>query len=278
MSFRAQVSELRRALSQQGTSPRLATYMKFSQNPLNLLALCTVWLVVVPPSDFGSGSTAVFALRLSLSFIYGLDLTIRTLLARAHLRYLVTNPLSIAAVFVPPVRVVFSLRLVKAVFHRGHLLMFLMTASVLVLNGAAVVYFYERHAAGANIHTFGESVWWAIVTVTTVGYGDFYPVTIPGRITAVVIMFIGVLTLALVTAHVATSFFAQGPLVPRPDGAKEDTVDDQVPSANQAAAAGTPGAPADEGVTLAQLHQRLARIESLLGQLTATSPPEAGGE
>ena len=42
-----------------------------------------------------------------------------------------------------------------------------------VLNGAIVVYLYERDAKGSNIHTLGQSVWWAITTVTTVGYGDY---------------------------------------------------------------------------------------------------------
>ena len=43
-----------------------------------------------------------------------------------------------------------------------------------------------------NIHTGGEALWWCLVTITTVGYGDFYPVTTAGRIVAVVTMFSGV--------------------------------------------------------------------------------------
>ena len=46
----------------------------------------------------------------------------------------------------------------------------------------------ERDASGANITTFGDAIWWALVTITTVGYGDLYPVTPPGRFYAVLLM------------------------------------------------------------------------------------------
>ena len=48
------------------------------------------------------------------------------------------------------------------------------------------------------------------MTVTTVGYGDYTPVTAPGRVTACFVMGIGLLTLAVVTAQVASSFVTQG--------------------------------------------------------------------
>ena len=64
-------------------------------------------------------------------------------------------------------------------------LMVLTVASTLVLQ-------FESTAPGANITTGGDALWWAVVTITTVGYGDFYPVTAGGRITAVFVMFAGV--------------------------------------------------------------------------------------
>ena len=96
-------------------------------------------------------------------------------------------------------------------FRRGNLGRFLLAAAALVLNGAIIVCLFERHAPGSNIHTLGESLWWSVVTVTTVGYGDFFPVTFWGRITAGFVMGTGVLTLAVVTAQVASSFVAQAP-------------------------------------------------------------------
>jgi len=97
-----------------------------------------------------------------------------------------------------------------------------------------------------------------VVTVTTVGYGDYTPVTVFGRITAVLIMLIGLLTLAVVTAQVASSFVAQGP---------------------SRARRGPPSQPAPPEVTLAQLDRRLARIEELLTISASSSqrPAKAPG-
>ena len=200
---------------------RLATYLARTQTPLDILALLTLWVVIVPPGDFGSHQSAALAVRVGLSGVYALDITIRTVLARRHLPYLVSHLLSLVVVALPPLRVVFSLRLIRAVFRRGNLVRFLAAALFLVLNGAIAVYFYERGASGSNIHTLGDSVWWALVTVTTVGYGDYYPVTTLGRIAAVFIMAIGLLTLAVVTAQVASSFVDQtrrSPTGSRPPG------------------------------------------------------------
>jgi len=121
---------------------------------------------------------------------------------------------------------------------------------VIVLNGVVIVYLVERHAPHSNIHTIGDALWWSAVTVTTVGYGDFYPVTTEGRITACLLMGTGLLTLAVVTAQVASGFVAQEPRKANP-----------VPL----------GKEAQREVTLAELDQRLARIERLLTAVTTPS-------
>src|SRR5215469_11088338 len=200
-------------------SGRLAAYEARTQTPLDLLALATLWIVVVPATDFSTAHdvrAVVLAIQGAIRLVYAIDITIRSALARRHMHYLVTHPVAIAAVILPPVRVIFSLRLVRSLFRRGHLSRFLLAASVLVLNGAAIVYLVERHAPGSNIHTLGQSLWWSVTTVTTVGYGDYVPVTVPGRITACFIMATGLLTLAVVTAQVASSFVSQSPSRARP--------------------------------------------------------------
>jgi voltage-gated potassium channel len=59
----------------------------------------------------------------------------------------------------------------------------------IVLTAASVlVLLFESQAAAANITTGGDALWWAIVTLTTVGYGDKYPVTAGGRLTGVFVM------------------------------------------------------------------------------------------
>lgn len=60
----------------------------------------------------------------------------------------------------------------------------------------------ERHAPGASITTFGDAIWWAIVTLATVGYGDVYPVTPIGRIYAVMLMVGGVAIVGTASALV----------------------------------------------------------------------------
>ena len=235
---------------------RLAEYEAKTREPLDLLALATLWLVVVPWTEYGHDAKwVVLGFRAALSVVYGIDLAIRSAMAPRHMHYALTHPLALASVLYPPVRVFFSFRLVQSMFRRGHLPRFLTAATVLVLNGAVIVYLFERHAPGSNIHTLKDAVWWSFVTVTTVGYGDFYPVTAGGRVTACFIMGTGLLTLAVVTAQVASSFVAQGPSRARP----------AVP----------PGEAARREVTLAELDQRLARIEHLLTGLRSGNSPGA---
>jgi voltage-gated potassium channel len=66
-----------------------------------------------------------------------------------------------------------------------------MTVLVLTIASTLVLQF-ESKSPDANITTGGDAFWYSIVTITTVGYGDFYPVTAGGRITAMFIMFAGV--------------------------------------------------------------------------------------
>jgi voltage-gated potassium channel len=62
----------------------------------------------------------------------------------------------------------------------------------------------ERHAPGANIKSFGDALWWAAVTMATVGYGDYYPVTVPGRLLAVVLMIGGVAVVGTSSATIVS--------------------------------------------------------------------------
>jgi voltage-gated potassium channel len=246
MNMTAEVADSEPPSEPDDPSGRLAAYLAKTQTALDLVALLTLWLVVVPPGDFGTTHDAyniALSIRLALSGLYGIDMTIRALLAKRHFRYLWTHPLGLLAVAFPPVRLVFSLRLVRSLFRRGNLERFLLAAAFLVLNGALIVYFLERHATGSNIHTLGESVWWSAVTVTTVGYGDYYPVTTGGQVAAAFIMAIGILTLAVVTAQVSSNFVDQ--------------------AAHRRAGMARPGSSSGE-ITLADLAGRLARIEELL--------------
>lgn len=78
--------------------------------------------------------------------------------------------------------------------HRGQYAAFItILAALMVLTiGSAMVLQFEGRSANGNITTGGDALWWSVVTITTVGYGDEYPVTAAGRITAVFVMFAGV--------------------------------------------------------------------------------------
>lgn len=66
-------------------------------------------------------------------------------------------------------------------------------AAMTVISVASVVVLQtESRIAGANVTTGGDAIWWAIVTITTVGYGDYYPVGALGRVVGAFVMFAGV--------------------------------------------------------------------------------------
>jgi voltage-gated potassium channel len=67
----------------------------------------------------------------------------------------------------------------------------------------------ERDAPGAHITTFPDALWWAATTVTTVGYGDTFPVTGTGRLVAVALMVVGISLVSIITATIAAWFIDQ---------------------------------------------------------------------
>jgi voltage-gated potassium channel len=140
-------------------------------------------------------------------------------------------------------------------------------AGVVVL-GSLVAY-YAEHPVNPEFATFGDSLWWGIVTLTTVGYGDIVPQTPTGRWAAVVIMVTGIAVLG-VLAGALSSFF-------RLD---ESRADDEP-------AAGEPAMPADVAITaltaeVAALRRQVEALAQLLtrtsaGQLPEEPPPGEGG-
>ncbi|MFJ8751046.1 potassium channel family protein [Streptomyces sp. NPDC102441] len=74
-----------------------------------------------------------------------------------------------------------------------------LSAALLGFSAALAVYHQERGAPGSTIRTFGDSLWWACATLTTVGYGDAVPVTPVGRVIAAFMMACGLALLGAVT-------------------------------------------------------------------------------
>ncbi|MFI1017061.1 potassium channel family protein [Streptomyces sp. NPDC020965] len=123
--------------------------------------------------------------------------------------YVRRHPLDAIVVVLPLLRPLRVVRIYESVQHRRARPRLALHARVIVYSGmsavllgfagALAVYAYERGAPGATIRTFGDSVWWACSTLTTVGYGDVAPVTFMGRTVAVVMMAGGLALLGAVT-------------------------------------------------------------------------------
>lgn len=85
--------------------------------------------------------------------------------------------------------------LISYVFHRkgqSALSIGLLTGCLALFSGAVLILEVEAGHPDANILNANDAIWWSMVTVTTVGYGDFYPVTLEGRIIASALMVVGI--------------------------------------------------------------------------------------
>jgi voltage-gated potassium channel len=79
---------------------------------------------------------------------------------------------------------------------------------LVVVAGSALELQFEVNAPHANIHSGGDALWWAMVSIATVGYGDKYPVTTAGRITAVFVIGVGVVLFGVISSYLASTFIA----------------------------------------------------------------------
>lgn len=148
--------------------------------------------------------------RFTIQAGLGVDIAIRTTLAPRRLRYLGTHKLDVAAVIVPPLRAGREVLALRSIMRRPGFAAFLGFGTLVAVGCALVVYAAEHDREGATIHTVGDALWWAAVTTTTVGYGDEVPVTDQGRAMAAILMVLGVVVLAVVTAHIAAYFVRDG--------------------------------------------------------------------
>lgn len=88
---------------------------------------------------------------------------------------------------------------------RGRVAVYTISSAILFLYAASLaIYETERDVPGASIASFGDALWWSITTVTTVGYGDYSPVTTQGRVIAACLMIGGISLIGVVTATIAS--------------------------------------------------------------------------
>jgi voltage-gated potassium channel len=148
--------------------------------------------------------------------IFVVDFVINLILAERRARWFFAHFYEFLMVVLPALRPLRLLRLVTllAVLERGagralrgRVVIYAAGASVTIVFIAALAELdVERNAIGSHIHTFGDAIWWACVTITSVGYGDIAPVTLIGRLVAIAVMIAGLALLGTVTATLASFF------------------------------------------------------------------------
>lgn len=185
-----------------------------AQWPLTGLALVFLlaytWDVV---GDLRGTSQVVCNVAMELIWItFIVDYIVRVSLAPDRRDWVLHHILDLVVVALPmfrPLRLITMLHVLHrtgGVALRGRIDLYAgFSATLLVFVGALAALDAERHAPGATITTFGRALWWASVTITTVGYGDVVPVTLTGRVVAVVLMLGGIAVLGVVTGTVASS-------------------------------------------------------------------------
>ena len=186
-------------------------------SPLAFL-VAYAWPILDPRLDHDL-ATFLLVLTWTVWGAFTVDLVIRLALADQRLEYAARHWYDVVLVVVPMLRPLRLLRLLA--FARilgrsatrnlaGRVTLYVIGSAIAAVGlGALAILDAERDAAGANITTFGDALWWAATTVMTVGYGDRYPVTTQGRFVAVTLMVVGIAVVGSVTAAVAAWFIGQ---------------------------------------------------------------------
>ena len=200
--------------------PRSARVEKRLQVPLLVAAVLTIPTTIVQASDLGSPWTRVADVVNGLIWaVFLAEVVIMLAVVPSKRRWLRDHPLELTIVVLtnPFLSAAFqSLRVLRLLrvfrlLRLAPLIRRLMSAEGLraVAALAALTAFAGGAAfAGFEKVSFGDGIYWAVTTMTTVGYGDFSPKTSAGKVVAVVVMLVGIGTATLVIGAVAQRFTA----------------------------------------------------------------------
>jgi voltage-gated potassium channel len=216
-------------------SPRLASWRRRTDLPLLLLAVGSLPLLlleVVTHRLTQNDQRFITAVNVIVFIAFAIDYLVELTITHKKSTYIRTQWASLIIVFsqlfalLPALGFLGVLRGVRALRVAGTLIRVIgigaatkeqgrkffkeKAASVafgiagLTLISSAVGFtMAEDVGDGRRIHSFFDALWWSAATITTVGYGDIYPVTAVGRIIAIFTMIVGISTLAVVTARIA---------------------------------------------------------------------------
>jgi voltage-gated potassium channel len=184
-----------------------------------LLVMAIIFLVVYALPAFNPNLTLsqqenINVIQLFCWIVFALDIGIY--FSSNKKQYIKTHPLEIAAVLLPFLRPLRLLRFISvgslviqkiSIGKSVGITLKLTIASIFLAFIAAVeITQAERTAPEGNIKTIGDGLWWAISTVTTVGYGDRFPTTNQGRLIALGLMLLGVSLIGVISATMAAWF------------------------------------------------------------------------
>lgn len=195
---------------------RVERWERRAEVPMLLLSFAFVgayaWTVIDPTLSPTLESFLV-AVSWTTWFAFAVDFAIRIALAEHRLRYILQHWYDVFLVALPMfralrlLRILGTLRILNRVFQQrliGRTGAYVVLASFFcIFFGSLAVLDVEQEAPDSQITSFGDALWWAVVTSTTVGYGDLYPVTAAGRAVAVGLMILGIALLGAVTASMA---------------------------------------------------------------------------
>lgn len=182
-----------------------------------LLYLAVYSLQVLAPGTFPAHTAE--AILVGIWLVFAIHYLVSLALAPARLSWFLRHLHELVIVALPMLRPLRLLRLLTtlSVLHRvagvalrGRVVIYISGASVLLVYIAALaMYDTERNHPDALITNFWDALWWAVVSITTVGYGDLYPVTPTGRVIAIALMIYGIALLGVVTATLASWLIQQ---------------------------------------------------------------------
>ncbi|MFT6370944.1 MAG: voltage-gated potassium channel [Maribacter sp.] len=88
---------------------------------------------------------------------------------------------------------------------KEEILLFLFLTLILIYFSAVGIYYFENTAQPEHFSSIFDSLWWAIITLTTVGYGDVYPITVGGKVFTFFILMIGLGIVAIPTGIISSA-------------------------------------------------------------------------
>jgi voltage-gated potassium channel len=194
-------------------TPGARRWVERAQRPLDVLAVVFLIDVILLWSFPDAPPAFLDALNVIAWIVwacFALDYVARLLLSVEKGRFIRTHKLDLLMVLLPMLRLLriflllaHSLRSVSTERIAGSIVSIVAVATFV---SAFFMWRVEHDAPGATITTFRDAMWWAVVTTTTVGYGDYTPVTPAGRVIASIVMVLGVGLIGTVSASVASWF------------------------------------------------------------------------